>query len=235
MVFSTDLDQSLQSIGLQQYCQILRNEGFETWCQLLDITEDDMIALDIKLGHRRRLQRAIQDVKQQAPDGVATNTLNHSPGSFRHDGPSRLCRSESTTQEGTTPTFHQAPPQKRKYRRHPKVSQHAHFLDAADIEKPDENAPERPPSAYVIFSNRVRERLKDQDLSFTEIAKIVGEQWQDPDPEERAACERQAQAMKETYYAQLTEYKKTPDYHIYQTYLVEFKAKHGEKYTKGAH
>ncbi|KAG8623200.1 hypothetical protein KVT40_008176 [Elsinoe batatas] len=234
MLLSTDLDQSLHSIGLQQYTQILRNEGFETWRQLLDITEDDMIALDIKLGHRRRLQRTIQDATQQIPDGVRANTPVHSPGSPRYDGPSRSRKSESTTQEDTTSTSHQAAPQKRKYRRHPKVCHYAHSLDIAKIDKPDENAPERPPSAYVIFSNRVRERLKGQDLSFTEIAKIVGVQWQDPEPEERAACERQAQAMKETYYAQLTEYKETPDYHVYLTYLAEFKAKHGEQNTRGA-
>jgi len=31
---------------------------------------------------------------------------------------------------------------------------------------------------------------------------------------------------KERYYAQLAEYKKTPEYAQYQEYLVDFKAKH---------
>jgi hypothetical protein len=53
---------------------------------------------------------------------------------------------------------------KRKYRRHPKVSQDVipanainivpHAPDSSDHRQADENAPERPPSAYVIFSNR---------------------------------------------------------------------------------
>ena len=55
---------------------------------------------------------------------------------------------------------------KRKYRRHPKVSEvqtrRGHckkrsnaFEEAhSDSFQPDEHAPERPPSAYVIFSNR---------------------------------------------------------------------------------
>jgi hypothetical protein len=53
---------------------------------------------------------------------------------------------------------------KRKYRRHPKVSQDnipanaisivLHAPEPSDHRQADENAPERPPSAYVIFSNR---------------------------------------------------------------------------------
>jgi hypothetical protein len=53
---------------------------------------------------------------------------------------------------------------KRKYRRHPKVSQDVipanainsvlHAPEPSDHRQADENAPERPPSAYVIFSNR---------------------------------------------------------------------------------
>jgi hypothetical protein len=101
---------------------------------------------------------------------------------------------------------------KRKYRRHP---------------KPDENAPERPPSAYVIFSNQMREQLKGQDLTFTEIAKVVGERWQVLEPELREQCERQANIAKENYYRQLAIYKKTPEYESYQKYLEDFKAKHG--------
>ncbi|KAL5416073.1 hypothetical protein PMIN03_002319 [Paraphaeosphaeria minitans] len=96
----------------------------------------------------------------------------------------------------------------------------------AKLIQPDEHAPERPPSAYVIFSNQVRETLKGQDLSFTEIAKIVGERWQVLPADSRDACERQANSAKEKYYAELADYKKTPEYEFYQKYLEEFKAKH---------
>lgn len=57
-------------------------------------------------------------------------------------------------QDDTTP--------KRKYRRHP---------------EPDMIAPEIPPSAYVIFSNALREDLKNQGLSLAGLAKIVGYRW----------------------------------------------------------
>ena len=72
----------------------------------------------------------------------------------------------------------------------------------------------------------MRETLKGQELSFTEIAKIVGERWQVLPANAREACERQANAAKEKYDAELAEYKKTPQYHTYQKYLAEFKAKH---------
>lgn len=78
----------------------------------------------------------------------------------------------------------------------------------------------------------MRESLKGQDLSFTEIAKVVGERWQVLPAEEREGCERQANGAKEKYYAELAEYKKTPQYEAYQKYLEDFKAKHSVP-TKG--
>jgi hypothetical protein len=44
--------------------------------------------------------------------------------------------------------------------------------------------------------------------------------------EEREACERQANSAKEKYYAELSDYKKTPQYDTYQKYLEDFRAKH---------
>ena len=105
-----------------------------------------------------------------------------------------------------------APEAKRKYRRHPKT---------------DDNAPERPPSAYVIFSNRIREEVKDQNLSFTQIAKLVGDRWQKLDPAGKEPFEAQASTAKERYNVQLSAYRKTDDYKEYMAYLAEFKAKHG--------
>ena len=85
----------------------------------------------------------------------------------------------------------------------------------------------------------VRETLKGQELSFTEIAKVVGERWQVLDADAREACERQANSAKEKYYAELAEYKKTPEYEAYQKYLEDFKAKHAAppkgKYSRSMH
>jgi len=61
---------------------------------------------------------------------------------------------------------------------------------------------------------------------------VVGERWQVLPAESREICERQANSAKEKYYAELAEYKKTPQYDTYQKYLEEFKLKHAAP-TKG--
>ena len=71
----------------------------------------------------------------------------------------------------------------------------------------------------------MREDLKSQNLTFTEIAKLVGENWQSLDASERELYESQANAAKDQYKKDLTAYKKTPEYRQYQEYLQEFKEK----------
>ncbi|KAM0802838.1 high mobility group box domain-containing protein, partial [Usnea florida] len=189
-------------LGLSQYVETFREEGFESWDIVLDITESDLEALGVKLGHRRVLQREIAQTR-----GLSVEQLNSAGGSGSQDDRQRQGGEESRTDgQGST-----GGGQKRKYRRHPKS---------------DENAPERPPSAYVIFSNKIREELKPETLSFTAIAKRVGERWQEISAEEKEPYESGAAAAKEKYHAQMTEYKTTKAYRDYQQYLAEFEAKH---------
>lgn len=72
----------------------------------------------------------------------------------------------------------------------------------------------------------VRGVMRGQEPSFTEIAKTVGERWQVLSQSEREGFERQAAAAREEHHAELSEYKKTPQYTRYQEYLADFKAKH---------
>ena len=71
----------------------------------------------------------------------------------------------------------------------------------------------------------IREELKPDNLSFTAIAKKVGERWQDLTAEDREPYEIEASTAKERYHAEMAEYKTTRSYREYQQYLVEFKAK----------
>lgn len=71
----------------------------------------------------------------------------------------------------------------------------------------------------------MREDLKGRPLSFTEIAKLVGENWQNLAAHEREPYEQQAFAAKEKYNAELVEYKKTEQYKEYSQYLLDFKAR----------
>lgn len=79
-----------------------------------------------------------------------------------------------------------------------------------------------------------REQLKGQNLSFTEIAKIVGENWQHVSKERRERFESQAQQAKDKYRRELAEYKKTPEHETYSQYLQDFK-KRQEARGKGKH
>lgn len=71
----------------------------------------------------------------------------------------------------------------------------------------------------------MREDLKGRSLSFTEIAKLVGENWQNLTPTEKERYEQQAFAAKEKYTIELSEYRQTDSYKVYAEYLLDFKAK----------
>ena len=75
----------------------------------------------------------------------------------------------------------------------------------------------------------MREDLKSQNLTFTEIAKLVGENWQSLPPVEKEAYESQANAAKEKYHRDLVEYKKTAEYRLYAQYLREFKERQAKQ------
>lgn len=82
----------------------------------------------------------------------------------------------------------------------------------------------------VYFLVEMRETLKDHNLTFTEIAKLVGENWQSLRPEEKDVFESQANFAKEKYNRELTEYKKTPEYRKYSQYLHDFKERQAKQY-----
>lgn len=63
-----DLEQSLGELGLQQYLARFLKAGFSTWETLADISEDDLAALNVRLGHRRKLQREIARRRRSWPD-----------------------------------------------------------------------------------------------------------------------------------------------------------------------
>ncbi|KAF3360601.1 Protein transport protein SEC24 [Verticillium dahliae VDG1] len=189
-------------LGILQYLDTFVEQGFDTWATILDITESDLDALGVKLGHRRKLQRRIANSRGLAPDASLVSPIRASVEDTR---------TENTKPEPIKPDSKDvAVVTKRKYRRHP---------------KPDENAPERPPSAYVLFSNKMRDDLKGRNLTFTEIAKLVGENWQSLSPVEKEPFETQALNAKEKYNQDLAEYKKTYEYKKYAQYLHDFKQK----------
>ncbi|XP_014550468.1 hypothetical protein COCVIDRAFT_115390 [Bipolaris victoriae FI3] len=57
----TNLAEELQRLGLLEYLDVLVAEGFDTWETVSDIAESDLNSLNVKIGHRRKLQRAIAE------------------------------------------------------------------------------------------------------------------------------------------------------------------------------
>lgn len=206
----TELADIFAELGISHYLHEFLEQGFDTWETILDITESDFDALGVKLGHRRKLQRKIANTRGLSSDRALASPRN-TPGEDRTEE-TKLAGTKTDKKEVQGNSGNAGPHgAKRKYRRHP---------------KPDENAPERPPSAYVIFSNKMREELKGRNLSFTEIAKLVGENWQNLSPGEKEPYEQSAFTAKERYNNELAEYKKTDRYKEYSQYLIDFKSKH---------
>jgi len=72
----------------------------------------------------------------------------------------------------------------------------------------------------------VREDLKGESLSFTEIAKLVGKKWQYLTQSEKELYTQQSFVAKETSTIELAEYRMTKSYKTYSEYLLDFNAKH---------
>jgi HMG (high mobility group) box len=85
----------------------------------------------------------------------------------------------------------------------------------------------------VIFSNTIREEVRGQNLSFTDIAKLVGERWQKLNPEAKEPFESEANAAKERFNTELVQYKKTESYKEYTRYIADFKVKHSGNTSEG--
>lgn len=205
-----DLELTLSWLDMSQYLDRFLDAGFDSWETVLEITEDDLEALNVDLGHRRKLQREIANTRRLAQDPAFVVPLYPTIGDPHHDG--RFTGNRDDVQ----------PPSqgKRGYRHHP---------------KPNPNAPERPYSAYVLFSNHMREELKAQSLSFTEISRRVGESWQTLPPEEKERWKQRTAQPWEKYKADLAEYQKSDNYKQYVQYVADFKRAQARKRCEASH
>jgi hypothetical protein len=198
-----ELSKVLLRYGLSEYEERLIENGFESWDTVMAITEADMGELNFKLGHRRKLQRAIFEHSTSVTSKEDSLSANLARPSRAHS----LVESQhiDQLQSPLSPTR-----TKRAYRRRP---------------QPDYNAPRRPNTAYVLFSNHVRNNETPSGLSFTELAKETGRRWAELSHEEREnVWDKPAAKLMQEYRTELEQYKKTEDYHTHQQYLEEFKA-----------
>lgn len=160
--------------------------------------------MDVKRGHRRMIQRQIaatRGIVPKYPHSVASETS----ASF-YDSSTMVDNTSTSSGNGNHG-------KKRKYRRHPKR---------------DKNAPKRPPSAYIMFSNDMRAKINNKSKTFSEMAKTIGEEWKKLDPNKKQAYELEAMKAKNAYQVAMQQYRKTSEYKEYQKYLKEFKQKEND-------
>lgn len=62
-----EVENILAALGMQQYLSAFLDAGFDTWQSLSQIREVDFLKLKVRLGDRRKLQRAIAR-RQSWPD-----------------------------------------------------------------------------------------------------------------------------------------------------------------------
>ncbi|KAF2087681.1 hypothetical protein K490DRAFT_41763 [Saccharata proteae CBS 121410] len=196
---SQDLVQILERLRLSEYLLTLTSNGFDTWPSLCVITEDDLAQLGFKLGHRRILQREISSAKVRHLSNASSS------------GRPKMSPPEPGSYAGSS-TFTPRKDGKRRYRRHP---------------RPDPDAPKKPKTAYVNFADHLRTDPDICALSFVEIAKEVGRQWQCLAPEKKHEWERAAARDAQEYEAQMDQYKTTDSYRRYRDYLARFWHDHG--------
>jgi hypothetical protein len=169
------LELKLEQLGLAQYTESLIENGFESWSTVLDITEEDLDELGFKLGHRRLLQREITSARELPP----------SPGGERRTPSATQSGNEALSPSIPAEEISSAPRKrpKRRYRWHPRA---------------DPNAPKRPKTAYVNFADHLRTGAEVSGMTFVDIAREVGRQWQVMDAEVKQEWENQAASVSPT-------------------------------------
>ncbi|XP_065226212.1 FACT complex subunit Ssrp1 [Planococcus citri] len=75
----------------------------------------------------------------------------------------------------------------------------------------DDNKPKRPPTAYMVWFNETREKIKSDNpgISFTDIAKKGGEMWKKLTSDDKQPFERKANKLKDEYNEAMKAYKES--------------------------
>eukprot|EP00699_Malawimonas_sp_californiana_P001385 EC715450.1.p1 GENE.EC715450.1~~EC715450.1.p1 ORF type:complete len:160 (+),score=48.31 EC715450.1:14-493(+) len=82
-----------------------------------------------------------------------------------------------------------------------KASTKAASKTKAKRAKKDPDAPKKPQTAFILFSNAHRDEVKSKNpsASFGETGKLLGEAWADASAEEKEKYQKQADAAKKDY------------------------------------
>nr|XP_027194676.1 FACT complex subunit SSRP1-like [Dermatophagoides pteronyssinus] len=98
---------------------------------------------------------------------------------------------------------------KEKHKHHKKAKHSTDVKKSSKKKKKDDNRPKRPQSAFFIWMNENRERIKKDNpgLSLTEISKKAGDLWKEMTKEEKTKYDELAARAKKQYEKEMLEYK----------------------------
>mmetsp|Transcript_52427 Transcript_52427/g.86777 ORF Transcript_52427/g.86777 Transcript_52427/m.86777 type:complete len:266 (-) Transcript_52427:114-911(-) len=98
----------------------------------------------------------------------------------------------------------------------------------------DNNAPKRPPSAYLLFCKDRRGELKSQhpDWKMVEITKALANSWKNVESDVKQRYEGQANAAKAEYQQTVEEYRQTESYKKYVKEVERWKKDKAETLAK---
>ncbi|KAH9450542.1 hypothetical protein MJO28_010015 [Puccinia striiformis f. sp. tritici] len=97
-------------------------------------------------------------------------------------------------------------------KRAPKLDAEGNPIKVKKVKKEkDPNAPKRPLSAYMFFSQDWRERIKTEnpEVSFGEIGRLLGLKWKGLTDEEKKPYEDMAARDKKRHEAEKAEYERS--------------------------
>merc|ERR1712167_28459 len=82
----------------------------------------------------------------------------------------------------------------------------------------DKNAPKRPLSSYLLYSNEVRPALIAEmgTKNIGALGKKIGQMWKTVSEEDKQKYKDQSTKLKEQYKVTMAEYQKSPEYAAYQ-------------------
>lgn len=176
----SELQATLEDLGLQEYLSRLVEHGFDTWDNLTGITETDMATLGIRLGHRRRLQRE------------NARRLGHPANKPLFDLPAVTpqMKEQYTREDGIPYSGHT----KRRCRR-PSLR--------------DPHVRPRPHTGYAAYARFLRQDPKVSNLSLIEIGEFVEERWSSLSDELKDIWNVTATAQKDTHNSQFAQHRQT--------------------------
>lgn len=119
----------------------------------------------------------------------------------------------SSVESGSAGSGDDAPKKKKKEPKEPREKKERKERKAGEgkkkREKKDPNAPKRAQSAYFLWLNENRAKIKKDGDSVADVAKRAGEMWKTMDAEAKQPWEKKAAADRERYEAEMKEFKKS--------------------------